>query len=89
MESKLDKFFDFEDTFEGWLNMGERYAELNADIDRRFTELEKTLTEEQKKELGMIRHVYYQRECEAKKAAYKAGFKTGMGVAIEAVADEF
>lgn len=89
MDTKIEHFFDFEDTFEGWLNMGERYERLKEDIVMRLTDLDAILTEEQKRKLGTIRLLYHQKEFEAKKAAYKAGFKTGMGLAIEAVADEY
>ena len=89
METKIEHFFDFEDTFEGWINMGERYEKLKGEIVKRLTELEETLTEEQKKELQTLSLLYHQQEYEAKKAAYKGGFKTGLALAIEAVSDEF
>ena len=89
MESKLDKFYEFEGLYEGWIDMGERYEELKDKIVGQLTELEETLTEEQKNKLQTINLLCLQREYEAGKATYKAGFKTGLALAIEAVADEY
>ena len=85
MESKIDKFYDFEDLYESRLNMGERYKKIKKELGGRVAKLCKTLTEEQKSELQSICLLYYQREYEAKKAAYKEGFKTGLGLALEAI----
>ncbi len=89
METKIEQFYDFEGVYNKWIDLGERYQELDGKIVMLFKELEKSLTEEQKEKLGTLRHLYYQKEDAAKRATYKGGFKTGLALAIEAVADEY
>ena len=39
MESKLDKFYEFEGLYENWIDMGEKYKEVKEDIAGRVTKL--------------------------------------------------
>ena len=89
MESKLDKFYEFEGLYENWIDMGEKYKEVKEDIAGRVTKLNEVLTAEQKKELQSICLLYNQQEYEAGKATYKAGFKTGLALLLESISDEF
>ena len=89
METKIEQFYDFEGLYNKWIDLGDRYSELQGKIVMLLKELEKSLTEEQKEKLETLRHLYYQKEETAKRATYKGGFKTGLGLAIEAVADEY
>lgn len=89
MESKLDKFYEFEGLYENWIDMGERYKKIKEDVVGRVTKLNEALTDEQKNELQTICLLYHQQEYEAGKATYKAGFKTGLALALESISDEF
>ena len=85
MNSTIDKFYDYECNFINWLDRGEDYADLKKEIGERISKLEEGLTEEQKKMLKGIALQCYRKEGEAERAAYKAGFKMGMKLAVEAL----
>ena len=88
MESTIDKFYDYECNFINWLNRGEKYAELKKEIGERISKLEESLTEEQKRILKEMALLYYQKEGEAERAAYAAGFKMGMKLAVESLSSQ-
>lgn len=58
---------------------------MRKEMGELFSELLQCLTEEQRVILGNIRLLQGRMEGEAEKATYKAGFKRGLSLAMEAV----
>ncbi len=89
MDTKIEQFYEFEGVYNKWIDLSEKYTDLQEAIVMLLNELDKSLTKEQKEKLATLRLLYYRKEEVAKRATYKGGFKTGLGLAIEAVADEY
>ena len=86
MQSKIEEFYVYETTYLSWLDRGEDYDDIKEQISGRLKRLVETLTEDQKMMVKELTLLYYKKEGLAEQASYKAGFKTGLTVAVEALA---
>lgn len=85
MKSIIDEFYDFENSFVGWIDRGENYKKMRVEMSDLFSKLIPDLTEEQRGILEDIKFLHHRIECEAEKASYKEGFKTGLALAAESL----
>ena len=86
MESVIGEFYEWESSFIDGIDKGDRYRDINAKMSALYIRFEETLTEEQKMMIKELSALNLRLRSEAERAGYKAGFKTGVSVAIESLA---